>query len=69
MLFIESGPSDDAARTPDSAPAFVETEPGSYKPLSECSRQEVEAQVLSRAMQADALLAEVRALERYLAGG
>jgi hypothetical protein len=69
MMFIESGPSDDAARMSDAVPAFLETEPGCFKPLGGCSREEVEAQVLSLMLRADALVAEARALDGYLASG
>jgi hypothetical protein len=43
-----------------------ETEPGSYKPLNERSRDEIQAKIRSLNTQAEALLDEARALGRYL---
>ncbi|WP_131809687.1 hypothetical protein [Mycolicibacter sinensis] len=65
-MFTGPGPSDDAARSSASLPAFLEDAPGSFKPLDKCSRSEIEARILSVTMQADALIAEAKALDNYL---
>ena len=67
-MFTDDGPSEDDARESNKMPAFLETEPGSYKPLAECSREEIESKIMALTMQADALLDEARTLGRYLGG-
>lgn len=49
-------------------PAFLETEPGSFKPLEECSRDEIEAKINALTLQAGALIEEAQTLGRYLDG-
>jgi hypothetical protein len=68
---FDPGPSEDdahAAQQPGSirVPAFIETEPGSFKPVEECSRSEIETKIMSLTMQAQALTDEADALDRYL---
>lgn len=65
-MFADAGPPEDEARRPDKLPAAVETEPGNYKPLEQCSRPEVEAKIVSLMIQAQALLEEAKTLQRYL---
>jgi hypothetical protein len=65
-MFTEDGPSEHDTRKPGMMPAFLETEPGSYKPLNECSRGEIEAKIMALTMQAGALIAEAVALAEYL---
>jgi hypothetical protein len=64
-MFTGPGPSEDDARVP-SVSAFLETEPGSYKPLDECSPAEIQAKIMSLMMQAQALLDEAKTLGQYL---
>ena len=64
-MFTDAGPSEDDARKP-TVSAFVETEPGGYKPLAECSRPEIEAKIVSLTLQAQALIDEADMLSRYL---
>ena len=63
--FADHGPLEDDVRK-STVPAFLETEPGSFKPLSECSRDEVESAVLSTMMHADALIKQAQRLDAYL---
>ena len=65
MLFTDTGPSEDDTRKP-SVPAFLEAEPGSYKPLEACSVAEIESAIMSRTIQAQALIDEAHALGQYL---
>ena len=65
MHFLDLGPSEDDARKP-LVPGFLEVEPGSYKPLDECSRDEIGATIMSLRIQAQALLDEAKTLDRYL---
>ena len=51
-----------------SLPAFLEIEPGRYKPVETCSREEIEAKIMSLTMQAQALLDEAKVLGRFLDG-
>jgi hypothetical protein len=72
-MFTDLGPSEDDAHTPLPAntfrlPAFIEVEPGAYKPIEDCSRAEVEAAIMSLIIQGQALLDEAKALDRYLRG-
>jgi hypothetical protein len=67
MLFTESGPSEEDARR-SVLPAFLEIEPGRYKPVETCSREEIEAKIMSLTMQAQALLDEAKVLGRFLDG-
>ncbi len=66
-MFTSSGPSEHDVRR-ITLPAFIETEPGSFKPLDECSRNEVEAEIHSLLMQAQALMDEAKTLGHYLDG-
>lgn len=65
-MFTGAGPADDDARKPGQVPAFLEVEPGSFKPLGECSRSEVSSTIMSLTMQANALVDQAKALDRYL---
>lgn len=47
-------------------PAFLETEPGVFTSIEDCSRSQIESQILSLTMHARALLDQAQALERYL---
>jgi hypothetical protein len=64
-MFANQGPSDDDVRKA-TVPAFLETEPGAFKPLDECSRSEIQTKIISLTMAADALVDHARNLERYL---
>ncbi len=61
-MFSDSGPSEDDARKP-SRPAFLETEPDSFKPLEERSRSEIQSKITSLTMQAAALIDQAKVLE------
>jgi len=67
-MFPNGGLSDDDARRKTTLPAFLEVTPSSFKSLADCTREEVEAQIISRTMQAGALVDEATALQRYLDG-
>jgi hypothetical protein len=47
-------------------PDFIEVEPGRYEPLKNCSRDEIQAKILSLMAQAQWLIGEARVLDRYL---
>lgn len=65
-MFTGHGPSEDDARDSDTVPAALEVVPGSYKPLQDCSREEVESTMMSLMMQAESLLHQAKSLGRYL---
>jgi hypothetical protein len=64
-MFTRRGPSDDDARKV-TLPDFIELEPGRYEPLKNCSRDEIQAKILSLMVQAHWLMDEAKALDRYL---
>jgi hypothetical protein len=66
-MFTHSGPYEDDLRKV-TLPGFIEVEPGRYKPLGNCSRDEIQAKILSLMAQAHWLLGEAKALDRYLEG-
>jgi hypothetical protein len=63
-MFQGEGPSDDDVRKPV-LPAFLEVEPGTFKPLEQCTGHEIRTTVLSMTMQARALIEEAKLLDRY----
>lgn len=50
----------------EAVPAFLETEPGNFKPIEERSRLEIQAAMYSLAIQAEKLVDEANALGHWL---
>jgi hypothetical protein len=64
-MFSGLGPSEHDANQL-TMPAFVETEPGVHKALEECTRAEIEAQIMALIMQGQAMLDEAKTLYQYV---
>lgn len=67
-MFSDPGLPEDEARTP-TLPESLETEPGSFKLLDECTEEEIGIKILSLTMHAQALADQASALRAYLGSG